>query len=188
MNGDRPPPSVLEQVEPLDIAARPHTARAPGFAMWGGGEGGAGAVALLAPPTVWKPQGAIDFNRFGTLTARTSANTPALFTPDADFQVPPGNVGVIRSVSILANSLLVTSDIRWTLLFNATGAAGWTGLTINPRAAGSVEVSWTDGETYIVTPEGALIQWSVRVNDAGTYQVSVAYHGWFYPVSLGYLR
>lgn len=130
-----------------------------------------------------RPPLARDFNLSDTLASRTAANTPALF-PNAQFQIPAGRVGVIRSISILANSLLVTSDIRWALLFNESAEPGWDRLTINPRAAGSVEVSWTPEETFIPVPEGSLIDWRVTVLDAGTYQVSISAHGWHYPVEL----
>lgn len=175
---------------PLDIEARPRPGRgAPGGGAPGGAlripvPGGGGVQPfILASPTVERPPSASDFNTFDTLAARTAANTPALF-PAAQVTLPPGQVGVIRSFLLLANSLLVTSDIRWTLLFNNSPVVGWANLTINPRAAGSVEIAWTPEETYIPVPEAATIDWRVRVNDGGTYQVSVAMHGWFYPSSL----
>lgn len=168
---------------PLDIEARPRPGRTARWAGGGGG-GGYGAPAfVIGAPYVEKPPGARDFNLFSTLAARTSVNTPALF-PTAQFQIPAGNVGVIRAVSLLVNNLLVTSDVRFDLLFNESAVVGWNNLTVNPRAAGSVEVSWTPEETFIMIPEGSVIDWRVRVIDAGTYQVSVGYHGWFYPVNL----
>lgn len=169
---------------PLDVEYRPRPGRSGGGYTGGGGGGSYGPPQFtIGAPTVERPPLARDFNLFATLATRTSANTPALF-PAAQFQIPAGRVGVIRAISILANSLLVTSDIRWALLFNESAEPGWDRLTINPRAAGSVEVSWTPEETFIPVPEGALIDWRVTVLDAGTYQVSIAAHGWHYPVEL----
>lgn len=176
-----------ERGAPIDIGARPR----PGRQVGGGGGGGALGIPgqhgvptfVAAAPWTERPPGATDFNLADTLTARTSANTPALF-PNAQFRIPQGQVGVIRSFLILANGLLVTSDIQWTLLFDNNPAPGWAGLTINPRAAGSVEQAWVPEETYIFCPEGAVIDWRVLVVDAGTYQVSINYHGWYYPSSL----
>ncbi len=149
--------------------------------MGGGGRGAPNYV--VGPPTVERPPEAADFFLSDTLTGRTSANTPAVF-PLATFQIPPNNVGVIRSISILANSLLVTSDIRWSLLFNDVPVTGWNSLTIAPRAAGSIESSFVPDETFIPIPEGSSISWSTLVVDAGTYQLSITYHGWFYPLSV----
>ncbi|MGE0347375.1 MAG: hypothetical protein AB7N73_15015 [Gemmatimonadales bacterium] len=166
---------------PIDILARPRPGRVGGGFAGGGYQGV--PTFTVGSPLVERPPTARDFNLFGTLAARDSANTPALF-PTATFTLPSGNVGVIRSISILANNLLVTSDVVWTLLFNEAPVFGWNRLTINPRAAGSVEVSWTPEETYIPVPENARIDFSVRVNDGGTYQVSVAVHGWMYATAL----
>ncbi|MGE0161061.1 MAG: hypothetical protein AB7T31_16820 [Gemmatimonadales bacterium] len=168
---------------PHDITYRPRPGRDVTFSGGGGGAGYGAPNFTVGAPTVERPPLAQDFNLFGTLASRTAANTPALFT-GARFQIPAGRVGVIRSLSILANSLLVTSDVRWAVLFNANAEPGWNALTINPRAAGSVEVSWTPEETFIPVPEGATIDFRVTVLDAGTYQVSVAAHGWHYPVEL----
>jgi hypothetical protein len=171
---------------PLDIEARPRHGRGVDVSVRGfGGGGGIGPAFVYGPPWSDRPPSATDFNLFGTLFARTNANTPTTF-PTAQFQVPGGNVAVIRSLSILANNLLTTSVLRWDLLFNNAPAPGWSGLTINPRAAGSVEVSWTPEETFIPVPEGALIDWRFTVDptDGGTYQVSIAYHGWLYPLAL----
>jgi hypothetical protein len=167
---------------PVDVEFR-NRPGARGGRFSGDGTGYGTPQFTVGAPTVERPPLAVDFNLFDTLTARTSVNTPALF-PNAQFQVPPGRVAVIRSISILANNLLVTSDVRWALLFNEVPEPGWDRLTINPRAAGSVEVSWTPEETFIPVPEGALIDWRVTVLDAGTYQVSIAAHGWHYPIEL----
>lgn len=152
-----------------------------------GGVGGASVV--ISPPTVERPPEATDFNMDGTLTGRTAVNTPTIFpgptaTLRGAFQVPSNNVAVIRSFALLANQLLVTSNIVWTLLYNEIAVPGWDRLTINPRAASSVELTWGPFETYIPVPEGALIQWSVQVFDVATYQLSVQAHGWYYPTRI----
>lgn len=178
---------------PLDVAHRGQSGpggRGPGGWMV---EGGGGGYANLASrwsvnlPTDSRPPTATDFQIDGTLGARTAVNTapglPTAVFPGA-FQVPANNVAVIKSISLLANGLLVTSNIRWRLRYNAGLVAGWSNLTINPRAAGSVELSFTPEETAIPVPEGALVDFVVQVLDAGTYQVSVQAHGWWYSTSL----
>ena len=148
------------------------------------GQGAAGAQLVVTPPWVEKPPEGYDFNMFGTLTGLNSANTPTKFTGGGVFQVPGGNVGVIRSFSILGNQWLLSSNVLWRLLFNDVAQPGWDALTINPRAASSVEFGWDVQETFILIPEGALIEWGLQVLDLGTYQVSVAAHGWYYPTRI----
>lgn len=173
---------------PEDVASRMRGSNKKGFSGGGyqvtippGQPGGAQVSFQVMLPIVQKPPGASDFNIFGTLAARTTVNTPAQL---ASFQVPSNNVAAIRAISILANGLLVTSDIVWALKYNGVAVTGWNRLTINPRAAGSVEVSWPPEETFIRVPEGSLVTFDVEVLDGGTYQLSVAFHGWFYSVAL----
>lgn len=172
---------------PEDVANRMRGGKAQGYGGGGyeirvpGQPGGPRVAFNVGLPSVEKPAGSSDFNIFGTLAGRTAANTPAQL---ASFAIPANTVAVIRSISILANGLLVTSNILWALKFNDSAVSGWNTLTINPRAAGSVEVSWTPEETFIRVPEGTTISFDATVLDGGTYQVSVSAHGWFYSTAL----
>lgn len=178
--GPRMPPDVADRMRGSKAGGRGYAAG--GYDIEIPGQGGVPKASfVVALPSVDKPPQASDFNMFGTLAARTSANTPAEI---AAFQIPPNTVGSIRSISVLANALLVTSDIIWTLKYNDVAVQGWNELTINPRAAGSVEVSWVPEETFIWVPEGSRISFDVTVRDAGTYQLSVSAHGWFYSSAL----
>jgi len=176
---------------PLDVAFRGQSgarARGPGGWVVQGGESGLPRVQFTVDlPTVSRPPSATDFNMFGTLAGRTAVNTtpnnPGAIFPGA-FQIPANNVGAIKSISILANNLLVTSNVLWRLRFNGAYVQGWNALTINPRAAGSVEVSWTPEETAIPVPESAVIDMVTQVLDLGTYQLSFSIHGWFFSTGL----
>lgn len=171
---------------PADVWHRRRGGRSGGSSGPAGGSYGGGSMVapnyVVGPPTVERPPQASDFFSTSVLAGLTNANTPVAF-PDT-VQIPPNNVAVIRSVSILANNLLITSDIRWTLFYNGVSVPGWNALSIAPRAAGSIEVSFTPEETFVPVPEGAVISWGVTVVDAGTYQVSVTTHGWFYPSTI----
>lgn len=169
---------------PQDIRSRPRARRPAGSsAIHGAGGGGGGPSFTLQAPTTERPPGARDFNTFGTLAGLTAASGLTVF-PTAAFQIPAGNVGVVRSFLLLVNGLLVSSDVRFDLLYDTSPVDGWNRLTINPRAAASVEISWTPEETYIPVPEQATVGWRAQVLDAGTYQVSVAMHGWYYATAL----
>lgn len=176
---------------PLDVANRLRPGARRGYSAGGysiripGQATGPAIEFSVGLPVQVKPPSGVDFNMDGTQAGITSAS--GIVTLDT-FQVPPGNVGVVRSFSLLANGLLTTSDIRWALLFDGVPVPGWNSLTINPRSGGSVEVSYTPDETYIRTPEGSLLAWTVQVLDGGTYQVSVSAHGWFYPAQLATLE
>jgi hypothetical protein len=147
-----------------------------------GSAGGVQSVFSIGLPWQDRPPTATDFQINATLAGVTAASGQLVFP--GGVQLPQGTVGAIRSIGILANGLLVTSDIRWTLLFNQAAVPGWNNLTINPRAAASVELSYGPDETQIPVPDGNLIDVAVRVLDAGTYQVSVVLHGWFYSSAL----
>lgn len=168
---------------PIDVENRHRPGRPAGSG--GGPMGASGSRSVpnyvVGPPTVERPPNATDFFISPTLTGITLGSGPTVFGDT--FEVPKNNVAVIRSVSILANGLLITSDLLWTLRFNEVAVTGWNRLTINPRAAGSIEVSFVPEETFIPVPEGAIISWLFRVLDGGTYQVSVNTHGWFYPMT-----
>lgn len=175
-----------ERPAPADVTHRLRGGAAAGYAAGGyevsvPGQGAPRAAFVVNLPTVDKPPTATDFNTFGTAAGLTALNTPAEL---AAFQVPANSVGVIRSISILANALLTTSDIIWTLRFNGVAVSGWDALTINPRAASSVEVSWVPEETFILVPEGSRISFEATVRDGGTYQLSVGFHGWFFSTAL----
>lgn len=137
------------------------------------------ADVVVFPPTVQRPPEAGDFNRFGVFTGAQAANTPAV-VPGTPFQVPAGNVAVIRSLSLDVNNLLASSNIVWTLRFNQTPVQGWDALSQFPRNVAAAVLTWTPEETYIPVPEGVLIDVLVEVLDGATYTLGASYHGWFY--------
>lgn len=166
---------------PSDIEHRTRPGRGADGKRGPGGWGtqGASATMRIAPPWIERPPHAQDFQFSATIVGLDQAAGPTLFP--GSFTVPSGNVGVIRSVAILANGLLTSSDIVWALIYEGSPVSGWNALTIAPRSAGSVEKAWTPEETFIPIPENSTIQMRATVNDGGTYQVSASLHGWYYP-------
>lgn len=176
---------------PSDIAARgtATTGREPiAFTPGGtpilptGGGPYAGGGALTLPPYYVRPPVASDMNRNASGTGFTALNTPAVL-PGSVFQLPPDNIGIIRSVVLSVNTLLVTSSLFWRIRFNAVPVSGWDALTVFPRAAGSVSEAYGPEETFIFVPVGGTIDILIDVTDAGTYQAGASYHGWYYDPS-----
>lgn len=151
----------------------------------GGGGPGAGfappppAPALQVPP--WflvKPPEAADFTACGRVAGLTSAAGQTVLT-GSTVQIPANNVPVIRSLTLEVNNLLSTSDIDWRLRVNGNPVEGWAPLTVFPRSAATITVAYGPEETFIILPEGALIDVTAQVHDAGTYDVGAHLHGWF---------
>jgi len=94
--------------------------------------------------------------------------------------VPPNNVGVVRSVTLGVNNMLVSTNVIFRLRFDQVPVTGWERLVIFPRAATSVVESFGPDETYELTDEGSLVDIEVQVVDAGTYQIGVGLSGWYY--------
>jgi len=138
----------------------------------------------LNPPTDVRPPSARDFTLSGTLAGAAVGTTPAVI-PGAAFVVPVGNVGVIRSVVFLVNNLLLTSQVSFTLTFNAGAVEGWSNIPVAARVAASVSTSFGPEETALPVPENTAIAVVVTVLDGAVYQVSTIIHGWFYPKEIG---
>lgn len=182
---------------PLDVEGRPKgpVSRVGGRVAYGGApapsaamglpEPSAPAQTVVAPPSIQRPPEAKDFNLFGTLTGATTATTtPPAIIAGTTFQVPAGNVGVIRALTLDVNNLLASSNIVWGLRFNETRVEGWDALTQFPRNVAAASLAWGPEETFIPVPEGASIDLVVQVNDGGTYTLGGSYHGWYYSMDL----
>ncbi len=170
----------------------------PGRRRFGGGgsisqpgPGGVPAPAVGGPqvavPVPWnvRPPGAREINRDANGVGINAANSPFAL-PGASFVLPTNHVGVIRSVVLSVNNMVAASQLSWTFIINRVAIEGWNGLTIFPRAAGSVSVAYGPEETFIFLPEQSTVtvQITVAAGDALTYQGGVSYHGWSYPKSL----
>ena len=200
---------VVPPTVPDDVRGRGHggtgTASgqgSPGRPMGPPSGGGSGpstgpGVPIAFPADIFPPPGGLDFNQFGQSQALDTAATTspatgplgivlvpgitASFTGNGlSFQVPPLNIAVVRDVSIFVNAMVITTDIRWRLTQDGSIIPGWE-LSISPRAAGSVEISFIPQSTLVRIREGALIELAIEVVDAGTYQAGGQFHGWVWP-------
>lgn len=133
-------------------------------------------AAQIPPPELFPWPTATDFAADGTQVGLTSVNTPVVL---ASFQVPAQNVGVVRDINTVINTLLLTSAIRFRIKLNGGVPQGWDWTTF-PRNAASVSGFFDPSSTVIRVPEGQLVELEVQVTDAGTYQISGGFHGWFW--------
>lgn len=149
-----------------------------------------GGVPIIFPPEIYPPEGAQYFTADAMAPGLTAANTPVVLPGTIvgslglglAFQVPDNHVAVVRGVTIIVNSMAITTDIRWRLKADKAPIPGWN-KTISPRAAGSVEVSFLADFTVVRVPgDGALIELEIQVLDGGTYQAGGTFDGWFWPV------
>lgn len=133
-------------------------------------------------PVPWlvRPLGAREINVQADGTGFNLAGSPQVI-PGSAFQIPPDSVGVLRSVVLSVNTILVTSQLTWTFRQNGTPIEGWGLLGIFPRAAGNASEAYGPDETFIMIHEGATIDVTFSVGDSAAYQAGVSYHGWSIP-------
>lgn len=181
---------------PTDIVRRARGAGSPGMMSTGGaplpfpGAGrpspSAGPGQLFAPvPWQVRPPGSREIQIDANGAGYNNVTTPAVIAGSA-FPVPQENVGIIRSVTLNLNGVLATTAIQWAFRLDGVPVEGWNALTIFPRAAASVSITWGPGETYIPIGTGQTIDVLVTVlpADGATYAAGITYHGWTYPKRL----
>ncbi len=138
-------------------------------------------------PVPWlvPPEGSSEININASLAGFNAANTPAVI-PGSQFALPENHVGVLRSVVVSVNTMVITSALVWRIIENGNPIQGWNNITIFPRAAASVSVAFSPDETFIRLSTGAELSVEIVVLPADplTYQAGVSYHGWSYPVSV----
>lgn len=138
------------------------------------------SIISTPPPELYPPPEGQDFQPFGQVTI-TGPGTTAEITGTA-FRFPSNAVGVIRSVTISINALLLTSDVRFSLRQNKSPIQGWDNLRFPPTGVAFFSLTYPAEETLLRIADGALLDMIVTVGalDAGTYQVNATYHGWYY--------
>jgi hypothetical protein len=116
-----------------------------------------------------------------------AVNTPivgagTIVTPaGAAFQVPKNSYGVISSIDLLLDSILITSNVLWTFFINGSAVPGFSPLTILGRnGAASVSASWA-GPLRLVIPLGGTFSVQIQDVDGAPYTAGVKYYGWFFP-------
>lgn len=180
--------TLVPQVRlPADIAAEGEGAGAPGApgAPAGGfppppGMGGSSATYALPPPTVHPPPQANQFRVQGINAAQVLADLEVTL---ATFNLPAGNVGVIRLIEFDVNSLLLTSIIDFRIRINGMIPTGWTWRPF-PTAAAFFAKEFPPESVLINVVEGARVDLTAQVLDAGTYTLGGDLQGWFYPLPL----
>lgn len=168
---------------PTDIRAREEEAKVGTARTGTGGKKKplparpARGVMTIPPPTQVKPPNSVDFNRAGFATGLNVATTPFVF-PGTVYRLGAGNQGVIRSFVLSVNTLLLTSVIIWRLRADGNPLTGWEDLRVPTGAVAFMTFAWGPDETQIIVPEGAVIDFEIEVQDAGTYAAGALYHGW----------
>lgn len=155
---------------------------------WGGGPsspaGGAPptpqAVPIAFPPEYMPPLRSTDFQLFGANAGQVIAS--GVVELDS-IQLPAQNVGIIRSVTLGVGALTADANIHWRVTVGGGPAPGlWGDMTIAPRGAAFVSVSYLPEEVWIRLPRGTNVALTVQVvAGAGAYNVSGQLHGWSWP-------
>ena len=181
---DWPPP-------PIDIRKRgrggPGGGR--GFRAYGAPAGEAAGPApmpgaglnISSPYEVRPPQGT-DFLTRG-YQAGVAAGA-AVVLPGSQYQIPDGEVGVIRSISLVINNLLLTSNIIFRIRADGSPLSGWGALQPIPGAVAYWATVYGPEETFIRLPDRATVDVEVQVFDAAVYDLGAALKGWHFSKGL----
>lgn len=144
-----------------------------------GGQGQLRNVIIFPPRYVQPPEGKAIYSEAQVTLGPGPANAEV-----AVFTLPVNTVGILRELLLNVNNMFVTTNVRWTLLFNQGPVFGYTNLTIFPRSAASVSSSFIAESTFIDVPDRCRISVRINVVDGGTYQLGVTFRGWFWSKSV----
>ena len=145
----------------------------PGSPQARGGELSKLPARFMPPPT------AQDFSA----SASQAVGPGPVVATIANFTIPRGSVGVVRSIVFNINNMLATTIVSLALTLNQGVASGWS-YNVFPRAAASVALSFGPEETYIKVPDGSLVGFLVTLTDGGTYLIGGTFHGWHFSKSV----
>lgn len=95
--------------------------------------------------------------------------------------IPKNCYGVISTIDLLLDSILITSNVLWTLLVNGFAVPGFAPITILGRnGAASVSKSWP-GPLRILIPLGGQVSMTIQNVDGAPYTAGTQLYGWFFP-------
>lgn len=159
------------------IAPRSAPIRPGGSAVAMGVDPGPDTVQL--DPYLYPPPNSTPFNLAANqaIVGVNQITTPAgLVLP-----IPQNCYGVINSVDLLLDSILITSNVLWTLRLNKIPIPGFAPITILGRnGAASVAKSWGP-QLRLVVPLGAEISVQIQNVDGAPYTAGTQLQGWFWP-------
>ncbi len=94
--------------------------------------------------------------------------------------IPENCYGVISSISLMLDSILITSNVQWTILINGIAVPGFTLTILGRNGAASVSSSWP-GPLRILIPLGGRVGVQILNVDGGNYTAGTQLYGWFFP-------
>lgn len=145
-----------------------------------GGSAARRAVYALPPPTEAPAPGATYFRVQGRSTVQLAAAGEVTID---EHRLPTGQLGVIRIVEFDINGLLISSDIVFRIRVDGSIPPGWEWRPFSTGAAFFAK-EFPPESTYIRVPETSLVQVTVQVFDAGTYDLGCDLQGWQYGAEL----
>ncbi len=133
---------------------------------------------LLLDPYLFPPTNATPL--FGTdLQPSVNAGTVTLL-PGCTLQVPDNNVGVIASITVLLDQIVITSNVVWSILVNGITPPGYNQLRVIPRS-GAAAVGVQFVPTRLELPPLAIVTVQAQNIDGGAYNLGAQLYGWYWP-------
>jgi hypothetical protein len=156
---------------------RPRGAVAYGGVKGIGGQQPPNMVNL--PPELYPPESSTPIflsDEVGLVGANTSARPAGL-----QFTIPSNMVGVIDSIELLVDGLLITTVIQYQALVSGSPVQGFNALTILGRN-GAQSVSKSMGPFLrLLIPLGGTFQMQFLDVDGGAVTMGAQARGWFWP-------
>lgn len=149
----------------------------PGGSALSGGLTSPGGISL--PPTLYPPPGSRSFN-LADEVATIGAGTLTELT-NCQLQLPPTNVGVISSIELLIDGILITTRLFFRLIVNGSPIPGWGSLTVLARNGAANASRSLSGPLGIELPAGAAFTVKALNQDGGNYTVGANLYGWEWP-------
>lgn len=136
-----------------------------------------GPDTVQLDPFLFPPPGATTIN----VAANVALPGAGRFDAGVTYRVPIASYGVISSIDLLLDSILINTSVLWTLLINGKPVPGFGPITILGRnGAASVSKTW-QGPLRIVMPLNGTVSATIQNVDGGVYTAGTALYGWFFP-------
>lgn len=132
---------------------------------------------LFQDPYLFPPQGAqaINLSAPQAIVGAGQITRPAALAK----QLPPAMVGVIDTIDLQLDAIVLTSNVLWRITVAGAPVQGWTITVPGITGAAAAIKSWTHARIQI--PLNGSVAVEIVNVDGGAYTATTTLYGWFWP-------